>query len=139
FNILLTAALYISMVYVNKTKHYHYIFTLLFVYGMYQLIENTYLESIRYIGFAFIGILYLLVQKYADKADHFKRMFQITSAIISFCAFLFISIQGLLLRSDEDSFVLFAAYIMIAINYVYLSNIAKPRIFRFLAPFFLII
>ncbi|KAA9023807.1 SCO7613 C-terminal domain-containing membrane protein [Niallia endozanthoxylica] len=138
FNILLTAALYISMVYVNKTKHYHYIFTLLFVYGMYQLIENTYLESIRYIGFAFIGILYLLVQKYADKENHFKRMFQITSAIISFCAFLFISIQGLLLRSDEDSLVLFAAYIIIAINYVYLSNIAKPRIFRFLAPFFLL-
>jgi len=139
FNILLTATLYIAMVYVNKTKHYHYIFTLLFVYGMYQLIENSYLESIRYIGFALIGILYLLVQKYADKENYCKRMFQITSAIISFCAFLFISIQGLLLRSDEDSVVLFAAYLIIAINYVYLSNMAKPQIFRFLAPFFLII
>jgi hypothetical protein len=139
FNILITAALYISMVYVNKSSQYQYIFTLLFVYGMYQLIENSFLQDIRYIGFALIGILYLLVQKFADKEAAIKRVFQITSAIISFCAFLFISIQGLLLRSDEDSLVLFAAYLIIAVNYIYLSNISKPRIFRYLAPIFLMI
>jgi len=139
FNILITAALYISMVYVNRTKHYHYIFTLLFVYGMYQLIENSFLHHLNYIGFALIGILYMMVEKYLNKEDSLKRTFQITSAIISFCAFLFISYQGLLLRSDEDSTVLFAAYITIAATYIYLSNISNQRIFRFLAPFFLMI
>ncbi|WP_071394977.1 SCO7613 C-terminal domain-containing membrane protein [Bacillus tuaregi] len=138
FNILITATLYISMVYVNKTKHYHYIFTGLFVYGMYQLIENSFLQSIQYIGFALIGILYLLVEKFTDQEAGLKKIFQITSGIISFFAFIFISIQGLLLHSDEDSVVLFAAYLIIAINYIYLSNIAKAKIFRYLAPFFLI-
>ncbi|WP_338453079.1 hypothetical protein R4Z09_15130 [Niallia oryzisoli] len=138
FNLLITAALYISMVYVNKTKYYHYIFTLLFVYGMYQLIENSFLQHINYIGVALIGILYLMVQKYTNKENELKMIFQITSAIISFCAFVFISIQGLLLRSDEDSIVLFAAYIIIAFNYIYLSNITKTLIFRYFAPIFLI-
>lgn len=139
FNILLTAVLYISMVFVQKHKHYHYIFTLLFVYGMYQLIENSFLQYIDYIGFAFIGLLYLLFQKYADKEAYIQRIFQLTSGIVSFFAFIMISIQGLLLRSDEDSIVLCLAYLIIAINYLYLSNIAKPQIFRYLAPFFLVV
>ena len=121
FNILITAALYISMVFVNKTKHYHYIFTLLFVYGMYQLIENSFLQYINYIGFALIGMLYILFQQYAYQKASIKKIFQITSAIVSFCAFIFISVQGLLLRSDEDSIVLCLAYVIISINYMYLA------------------
>lgn len=139
FNILLTSVLYISMVFVNKVKHYHYVFTLLFIYGMYQLIENSFLESLDYIGFALIGLFYLIFQQYATREAYIQRMFQLTSGIVSFFAFIFISIQGLLLRSDEDSFVLFLAYITIAINYIYLSNLAKQQIFRYLAPFFLLV
>ena len=139
FNILITAALYISMVFVNKTKHYHYIFTLLFVYGMYQLIENSFLQYINYIGFAFIGILYVIFQQYAHQKASIQRIFQITSAIVSFFAFIFISVQGLLLRSDEDSIVLCLAYVIISINYMYLAYIAKLPIFRYLAPIFLMI
>ena len=139
FNILITAALYISMVFVNKTKHYHYIFTLLFVYGMYQLIENSFLQSINYIGFAAIGILYIIFQQYANQKASIQRIFQITSAIVSFCAFIFISVQGLLLRSDEDSIVLCFAYVIISINYMYLAYIVKRPIFRYLAPIFLMI
>ena len=139
FNILITAALYISMVFVNKTKHYHYIFTLLFVYGMYQLIENSFLQYINYIGFAFIGILYVIFQQYAHQKASIQRIFQITSAIVSFFAFIFISVQGLLLRSDEDSIVLCLAYVIISINYMYLAYIAKLPIFRYLAPIFLMV
>ncbi|WP_416828342.1 SCO7613 C-terminal domain-containing membrane protein [Ectobacillus polymachus] len=137
FNLLLTAVLYLSMVFVNKARHYHYIFTFLFVYGMYQLIQNSFLSSIDYIGFALIGILYLIFQQYANKEAYIQRVFQVTSGIISCFAFIFISIQGLLLRSDGDSIVLFFAYLIIAINYIWLSNIAKQQIFRYLAPIFL--
>ncbi|MBB6446692.1 hypothetical protein [Bacillus benzoevorans] len=136
-NILLTAVLYISMVFVNKTKHYHIVFTLLFVYGIYQLIENSVLQDFDYLGFALIGMLYLVFQKYTGKEDELTKIFRLTSGIISFCAFIFISYQGLLLRSDEDSFVLLAAYLMIAVNYLILANMAKKAIFRYLAPVFL--
>jgi hypothetical protein len=137
FNILLTAALYISMVFVNKAKHYHIVFTLLFVYGMYQLIESSVLQYFDYIGFALIGMLYLVFQKYAGKEHEMAKIFRFTSGLISFCAFIFISYQGLLQRSDEDSFVLLAAYLLIAANYIILANMAKAAIFRYLAPIFL--
>ena len=139
FNILLTAALYISMVFVNQTKHYHYIFTLLLVYGMYQFIENSFLQSINYIGFAAIGILYILFQQVANQKASIQKIFQLTSAIVSFCAFIFISVQGLLLRSDEDSVVLCVAYVIIAVNYMYLAYIVKRPIFQYLAPIFLMV
>ncbi len=139
FNILLTAVLYISMVYVNKSKHYHIVFTLLFVYGMYQLIDHSVLSYFDYIGFALIGMLYLVFQKYAGEEHQLAKIFRITSGIISFCAFIFISIQGLLLRSDEDSFVLLAAYLIIAVNYLILANMAKITLFRYLAPIFFMV
>ncbi len=137
FNILITAILYISMVFVNKTKHYHFVFTFLFIYGMYQLLENSFLHSIDYLGFALIGFVYLILQQYANREENLQRVFQLTSGIVSFFAFLFISVQGLLLRSDGDSIVLFFAYLIIAANYIYLTNIAKQPIFQYLAPVFL--
>nr|WP_295972511.1 hypothetical protein [uncultured Bacillus sp.] len=137
FNILLTAVLYIAMVFVNKSRHYHIVFTLLFVYGMYQLIENSVLQYFDYIGFALIGMLFLLFQKFTEKEPNMEKIFRFTSGIISFCAFIFISFQGLLLRSDEDSFVLLGAYLIIAANYLILANMVKLVIFRYLAPIFL--
>ena len=139
FNLLLTALLYISMVFVHNFKQYHYVFTFLFVYGMYQLIENSFLQSIDYIGYALIGSLYLIFQQYIKNETTIAKAFRITSAIISFCAFIFISLQGLLIRDDEDSFVLLVAYLILSVNYIYLSNISKPIVFRYLAPFFLIV
>ena len=44
-----------------------------------------------------------------------------------------------MIRDDEDSFVLLVAYLIISVNYIYLSNISKPIVFRYLAPFFLIV
>lgn len=137
FNILLTAVLYISMVYVNNAKHYHIVFTLLFIYGMYQLIEHSVLAHLDYIVYALIGILYLIFQSFTGKEDYLSKIFRLTSGVISFCAFIFISFQGLLLRSDEDSFVLLAAYLIIAANYIILANMTKHTIFCYLAPIFL--
>ena len=139
FNVLLTAVLYMAMVFVHNVKQYHYLFTFLFVYGMYQLIEHSFLHSIDFIGYAMIGSFYLIFHQYAKSEGHLKKVFQITSAIISFCAFIFISLQGVLLRYEEDSIVLFLAYVIIAINYICLANLAKLSIFRYLAPIFLMV
>ena len=139
FNLLLTALLYIAMVFVHNFKQYHYVFTILFVYGLYQLIENSFLQSFDYIGYALIGSLYLIFQQYIKNETTIAKAFRITSGIISFCAFIFISLQGLMIRYDEDSFVLLVAYLIISVNYTYLSNISKPIIFRYLAPFFLVV
>ena len=107
---------------------------------MYQLIENSFLQIVRlYRVCCDRNSLYHYFNNIADQKASIKRIFQITSAIVSFCAFIFISVQGLLLRSDEDSIVLCFAYVIIAVNYMYLAYIAKTPIFRYLAPIFLMI
>ena len=138
FNILITAALYISMVYVNRSSQYQYIFTFLFVYGMYQLIENSFLQDIRYIGFALIGILVsheyknLQIKRLLSK-EFFKSQVQ----LFPFVLFYLSVFKDYYYARAQDSLVLFVAYLIIALNYIYLSNMTKTLIFRFLAPIFL--
>lgn len=44
FNLLLTAIIYLSMMYVSGKKEYHFIFSVMVVYGAYQLIEHSFLD-----------------------------------------------------------------------------------------------
>src|SRR5699024_7686621 len=46
FNILLTASLYIAMVFVYNTKYYQLVFSALFAYGVYQLTEHSWLREV---------------------------------------------------------------------------------------------
>ncbi|WP_270180155.1 hypothetical protein [Alkalihalobacillus sp. CinArs1] len=139
FNVLLTATLYLSMVYIGKQKEYHFIFTVLFVYGIYQLIENSFLESIDVLFYSLIGFLFIglqMIEKFED--NYMKKAFQITSGIVSIAAFLFISYKGLLLRFDDPSWLLIAGYVLISVNFIYLANLSKLKVFGFLAPLFLV-
>lgn len=136
-NLLLTAVMYIAVVFVYNKKQFHYVFTLLFIYGMYQLLEHSFLQPVNYIGFAMIGIIYLLLEeKVTDPL--LKKVFKWTSGIVSVLAFLLISFEGLVLRADHDSFVLLIAYLIISCNYIYLAFITKRKVFQFLAPIFLV-
>ncbi|RXJ04241.1 hypothetical protein DS745_02315 [Anaerobacillus alkaliphilus] len=136
-NILLTAVMYMAIVFVYNKKEFHYVFTLLFVYGMYQLLEHSFLQPLNYLGFALIGIVYLVLEDRVP--DGFlKKVFRFTSGIVSGLAFLYISFEGLVLRADEKSIVLLIAYLVISVNYIYLAHITNRRIFQYLAPIFLV-
>lgn len=136
-NVLLTAVIYMAIVFVYKKKEFVYVFTLMFVYGMYQLLEHSVLQPINYIGFALIGIVYILLEERVSDGL-LKKIFTFTSGIVSGLAFLYISFEGLVLRADENSIVLLVAYAIIAINYIYLAYLTKRNVFRYLAPIFLV-
>lgn len=136
FNLLLTASLYIAMVFVYNNKHYHFVFTLLLVYGLYQLFEHSFIQNLSPVGFAFIGIGYLLLEnKLNDR--YLKNVFKYTSGILSLFAFIYVSLEGIQLRNDGSPLVLFIAYTIIAINYCCLAYLTKKRVFVYLAPIFL--
>ncbi|SDK27895.1 hypothetical protein [Sediminibacillus albus] len=139
FNLLVTASLYMSMVFVYKKKEYQFVFSALFVYGIYQLVEHSALQTVDWLIYALAGAVYLGFS-YAAKSDHFiSKAFQYTSGFISFLAFIYISWQGLLLKDGEASFVLLLAYLVIAATYTYLAYVVNYMVFRWLAPFFLLI
>ncbi|EWG09078.1 hypothetical protein PBF_20988 [Cytobacillus firmus DS1] len=136
-NILLTAAVYLSMVYVTGRKEFHFVFSLLVVYGAYQLIENTVLNKAGPIFFAIVGIGFLFVPRVMDKQYSWEKIFRLTSAAVSILAFLYISFEGILLMAGEPSASLLLAYIILAVQFIYLANVMANGLFAYLAPVFL--
>lgn len=138
-NVIITAIIYFSMIYVSNQKGYHYVFTVMLVYGAYQVIEFSQLHYLGPIGYAFLGVIFLGLPKLVKEEGVLKRVFQYTSAFISGTAFIYITLQAVFFRMDYPSFVMFIAYIVIALNFIYLTNTTKKKIFAYLAPIFLLV
>ena len=83
FNLLLTAIIYLSMMYVSGRKEYHFIFSIMIVYGAYQLIEHSFLDNFGAIVYALIGFGMVFVPKALDDQFTLNKAFQYTSAVIS--------------------------------------------------------
>lgn len=122
FNLVITAGLYLAMVYVTNYRNYHYVFTLLFVYGAYQMIEFSMLQEVDAILYALLGFVFLFLPKILKGSHDLSKVFQYTSAIISGLAFIFISMKAMVLTTGEPSIVLVIAYLLIAFNFLYLTN-----------------
>ncbi|MEH7352103.1 hypothetical protein V7150_00800 [Neobacillus drentensis] len=136
FNLLLTAIIYLSMMYVSGKKEYHFIFSLMVVYGVYQLIEHSFLDYFGEIVYALIGFGILFVPKVLDDKFSLNKVFQYTSAVISGIAFIYISLEGILLREGNPSIVLMIAYFIIAANFIYISHSSSRGLFPYLSSLF---
>lgn len=135
-NILLSAAVYLSMVYVTGRKEFHFVFSVMAVYGAYQLIEHSVLETFGPVFYVLVGVGFLAVPKLMDGKYQWEKVFRLTSAIVSCLAFLYISVEGILLRMNEPSLALLLAYIVIATQFTYLANVMKKSLFSYLSPIF---
>ncbi|WP_394140694.1 SCO7613 C-terminal domain-containing membrane protein [Cytobacillus oceanisediminis] len=136
-NILVSAAIYLSMVYVTGKKEFHFVFSLLIVYGAYQLIEHSVLDVAAPVFYALVGTGFLLVPRMMDHHYPWEKVFRVTSSIVSILAFLYISVEGILLRMNEPSAVLLLAYIIIAVQFIYLAKMMANVLFAYLAPIFI--
>lgn len=139
FNLILISVLYISMMYINQSKNYHFVFTAFVTYGFYQLANHTSLFYIKEIIIASIGLIFIGLQYVQKNDDSLKKIYQWTCAIISFLAFIYISIHSLVLNSDSNPIIVFISYIALCLNYVYLSNITKQNLFSYLANIFAVL
>ncbi|MFQ3545026.1 hypothetical protein Q7A53_13165 [Halobacillus rhizosphaerae] len=139
FNLILTSVLYMAMVFVYKTKEYQFVFSGLFAYGIYQLVEHSSLQDIDLLIYSAAAMVYMGFAFAAKNHTFIQKTFQYTSAFISMCAFIYVSWQGILIRQQEESLLLLFAYLVITLNYFVLSHLAKQLIFQYLTPVFLII
>ncbi|MYL30399.1 hypothetical protein GLW03_11250 [Halobacillus halophilus] len=139
FNLLLTAAMYMAMVFVYGTKEYQFVFSAMLAYAVYQLVEHTPLQQVEEVLLPAAGLLYLGFA-YAVKQQGFvKKMFHYISGVVSICAFIYITFQSLQLRAEQDSWLLLAAYIIIMLNYLLLAVVSGRTIFKYLTPVFYMI
>ncbi|WHX38629.1 hypothetical protein QNH36_13045 [Mesobacillus sp. AQ2] len=137
FSLILTSIVYLSMIFVIGQKQYHFVFSTMLVYGAYQILENWRLTEVSPIGYALLGFVFLLLPRLFGDQFSLKKAFQMTSAVVSAFAFLFITAEGLMMHSQNPSLVLFVAYLLIAANFIYLANADRNMIFAYLSPIFL--
>ncbi|MFL6562738.1 MAG: hypothetical protein ACJ8MO_42395, partial [Bacillus sp. (in: firmicutes)] len=76
FNLMLTAIIYLSMMYVSGRKEYHFIFSIMIVYGAYQLIEHSFLDNFGAIVYALIGFGIIFVPNALDDKFSLNKAFQ---------------------------------------------------------------
>lgn len=139
FNLILTAVIYFAMIFVTNHKEYHIVFSAMLVYGAYQLIESSVLHETGFIVYALLGFVFLALPQVMKDDGSLNNAFRYTSAIVSALAFLFISLKGIVLNSNEPSFVLLIAYSIVSLNFLYLSNQIKRSLFTYLSPVFLMV
>ncbi|MBT2639601.1 hypothetical protein [Bacillus sp. ISL-39] len=137
FNLILTAVVYLSMIFVNGHKEYHFVFSAMFIYGAYQILENWRFTEISLIGYALLGFVFLFIPRFLDNTYALKRTFQMTSAVVSGFAFLFITAEGMMIHTENPSYILMSAYLIISANFIYLANTNENIIFKYLSPVFL--
>lgn len=137
FNLLLTATLYFAMIFVTNHRNYHFVFSVMLVYGVYQFIEFSALHAFGPVLYALLGFIFIAIPLAVGKDFPLKKAFQYTSAVVSGLAFLYISLEGMLLRMEEASFMLLFAYVIISLNVTYLTTVVNRRLFRYLSPVFL--
>ncbi|WP_062512957.1 hypothetical protein [Halobacillus sp. KGW1] len=136
FNLLLTACIYMAMVFVYRTKEYQFVFSVMFVYAVYQLVDHTPLQAVDGVVYAVAGGVYLGFAYAFRNHDFIQKVFRYTSAVVSFCAFLYISYESVLLREGESSWMFAAAYLVVAGNYLVLANLLRYPLFSYMAPVF---
>jgi hypothetical protein len=137
FNLIVTAVVYLSMLFVNGRKEYHFVFSAMFIYGAYQILENWRFTEVSVIAYALLGFVFLFVPRFIDEKYALKKAFQITSGVVSALAFLFITAEGMMIHTENPSFILMAAYLIISANFIYLANTNQNIIFKYLSPIFL--
>lgn len=137
FNLILTAIIFLSMVYVTGKKEYHFVFSAMLVFGVYQFVQFSFLSELSTIIYAILGFVFLLVPRMLDDGYPWKRIFTFTSGVVSGLAFLFITFEAILIKWGTPSFTLLLSYVAIAGNFLYLSNTIKKWLFRYLTAVFM--
>jgi hypothetical protein len=140
-NIIISAAVYLAMVYVSGRKQYHFVFSTMVVYGAIQIIEfsnGTIFEQFFPVFYVLVGIAFLAIPKFLDDQYPWKKTFQLTSAVVSCLVFFYITIDVLLINMNMEvpSWPLFLSYILLALQFLYLSNGIQSSILPYFSSVF---
>ncbi|OZM57592.1 hypothetical protein CIB95_04270 [Lottiidibacillus patelloidae] len=135
-NVILTAMIYLFVLFSSKRHENHYVFTVLFIYGAYMVIENTALQVfdlalLSSFGFLFVG----LANKQID--ENLKKLLNYTSAFVSLFAFIFVTGKAILFYDEYTTLLLAVSYLLLSLNYGFLAHILKKKLFNYTAVFFL--
>lgn len=137
FNLLISALIFMAMVFVYRAKEFQYVFIALFAYSIYQLTEHTFLHEIDLLIYPIIGIAYLVFANLTNKDAGLRKVFYYASGFITGLSFLYVTSQMAIEFADSRSWLVLLSLILIAATYIYLAKLNNHIVFRMLAPVFI--
>lgn len=135
-NIMLYAAAFLALMFLTKTKKYSIVFSILMIYGMFRFIHFNF-KTIEYLLFPLIGLFFIGIEKLCRKEEYLEKLFRFVSGIAAIITFLQIFINSLSRHNGYSSSILFISYLILFFNMTYVSYVTKERIFKYIAPVFL--
>lgn len=138
FNLILISLIYIFMAFSKWEKEYSFGFSFILVYGIYQIVENTPLVAVEFMLYALVGFIFAGMEYSTKKKESLRQIFLYSSGFVSLFTFIYVNIKGMVLFNNEPSWSALVSFILIALNYFYLSYRTKNQVFAWLAPVFLL-
>src|SRR5699024_9957466 len=93
FNLILTAVIYLAMIYTTNHMEYRFVFSAIVVSGAYQVIEFSVLHHIEQVAYVLLGLFFLVLPTFIKNEHGLTKDFRYTSAVVSVLAFIYISVQ----------------------------------------------
>lgn len=134
FNLILISLIYALMVFSKWRKEYSYPFIVLLVYGIYMVVENTPMAAASFIIYALVGFIFAGIEYLAKDREQLRPIFSYASGAVSLLAFICINLKWAALGDQAASLTILASFLVISVNYFYLSYRTKNRLFTYAVP-----
>lgn len=135
-NILLMAMVYMGILFTEGRKEYSFVFSILLMYGFFQIVENSSLKNVDIVLFSCLGLIFIGISKYIFKEGILNKLFNFINGGVTIIVVLFILIKNSLFTHSSPE-VLVISFLLLALNYLYLANTLENKLFSSLAPVFL--
>lgn len=128
FTLLITSVLFLIVAHRYHKIYFHYVFTILFIYGYIHLVSNCILNQVEIIAYAVLPLIFTGLFRYLKKGNpSLSKSFKYTSVGISSLVFIYVFAM---LFSGEDTQV-FLALLILSTQFVYLSFEEKSTLFTY--------
>jgi len=134
FNIILISLVYVFMVFTGWQKECSYPFIALLIYGIYLVIENTRLSAAAFIIYALIGFIFAGIEYFAKSREPVRQIFANASGVSALLAFIYINFRWTTELERAASLIILASFLLITLNYFYLSYRTKNIVFTYAVP-----
>lgn len=135
-NILLLAMVYMGILFTEGRKEYSFIFSILLMYGFFQIVENSSMQNFDVALFSCISLIFIGISRYIFKEGILNTLFNFINGGVTIFVVIFILIKnGLFTHSSPE--VLVISFLLLSLNYLYLANTLENILFSSLTPVFL--
>lgn len=135
-NGMIAAGMYLALIYVSGRKEYHFVFTLFMLYGLFQVIEFSILDTWSPVLLVLAAGSFIIIPRVLPKDHFWDAVFRITAGAVSFLGFFYSLAELVLAGEGQPSIVMFLSFVILFGLHVYLANVFNKFLYTYIPPLF---